>query len=139
MWECGNVHCTTTNAYDEEYNCGNVHCTTTNAYDEEYNCGNVHCTTTNAYDEEYNCGNVHCTTTNAYDEEYNCEDIDFIAPDSNKDEEKHFFWNEPEQKQREDKENILLIKLKTQIPEYCEMGSQFCTKTATLIHTIYAT
>ena len=64
------------------------------------------------------------------------EDVDFIAPDSNKDEAKHFFSNEPEQKQREDKENILIIKLKTQIPEYCEMASQFCMKTATLIPTI---
>ena len=103
-------------------------------------CISIKCessSTTSIYDEGNNSGNVHCTTTNAYDEEYNCEDVDFIAPDSNKDEEKHFFWNEPEQKQKEDKENILIIKLKTEIPEYCEMASQFCMKTATqLIHTI---
>ena len=95
--------------------------------------------TTSNYDGGNNCVNVHCATTNVYDEEYHCEDVDFCisAPDSNKDEGRNSFWNEPEPEQREeDKENVLIIKLKTKMPEYCKMTSQFCTRTATLIHNI---
>ena len=90
------------------------------------------------YDEGKNCGDVHCTT-NVYAEEYHCEDVDFCisAIDSNKVEEKHSFWKEPEPEQREeDKENVLIIKLKTEMHEYCQMTSQLCTKSATLINNI---
>ena len=94
-------------------------------------CISTTSSTTSIYGGENNHENVSSTT--CIYEENNCVNVDFYisAPESNKDEVKNSYYIEPEEEE-DSKENVMTIKPKKEIPDYCEMKSQFCTKTAIL-------